>query len=71
MTCYFKKPLNNITVQKAEMPREIITLQVGQCGNQVGSEFWKTIIKGSVNQPGNLAMTMYNESMSAFIINME
>jgi len=27
------------------MPREIITLQVGQCGNQVGSEFWKTIIK--------------------------
>ena len=27
------------------MPREIITLQVGQCGNQVGSEFWKTITK--------------------------
>lgn len=25
------------------MPREIITLQVGQCGNQVGSEFWKQI----------------------------
>ena len=23
------------------MPREIITLQVGQCGNQVGTEFWK------------------------------
>lgn len=23
------------------MPREIITLQVGQCGNQIGSEFWK------------------------------
>eukprot|EP00004_Rigifila_ramosa_P002548 TRINITY_DN12678_c0_g1_i2.p1 TRINITY_DN12678_c0_g1~~TRINITY_DN12678_c0_g1_i2.p1 ORF type:complete len:477 (-),score=86.76 TRINITY_DN12678_c0_g1_i2:21-1427(-) len=22
------------------MPREIITLQVGQCGNQIGSEFW-------------------------------
>ena len=25
------------------MPREIITLQVGQCGNQVGSEFWKRL----------------------------
>lgn len=22
------------------MPREIVTLQVGQCGNQIGSEFW-------------------------------
>jgi len=27
------------------MPREIITLQVGQCGNQVGCEFWKQIVK--------------------------
>merc|ERR1712159_858528 len=26
-----------------EMPREIITLQVGQCGNQIGSEFWKQL----------------------------
>lgn len=25
------------------MPREIISLQVGQCGNQVGSEFWKKL----------------------------
>lgn len=25
------------------MPREIITVQVGQCGNQVGSEFWKRL----------------------------
>ena len=25
------------------MPREIITLQVGQCGNQVGSEFWRKV----------------------------
>lgn len=27
------------------MPREIITLQVGQCGNQVGHEFWKQLCK--------------------------
>jgi hypothetical protein len=25
------------------MPREIITIQVGQCGNQIGSEFWKQL----------------------------
>lgn len=25
------------------MPREIICLQVGQCGNQVGSEFWRKL----------------------------
>eukprot|EP00047_Mylnosiga_fluctuans_P005135 m.238648 g.238648 ORF g.238648 m.238648 type:complete len:470 (+) comp13334_c0_seq1:39-1448(+) len=25
------------------MPREVITLQVGQCGNQVGAEFWKQL----------------------------
>ena len=25
------------------MPREIITLQVGQCGNQIGSKFWEVI----------------------------
>ncbi|KAI9246774.1 tubulin gamma chain [Sporodiniella umbellata] len=25
------------------MPREIVTLQAGQCGNQIGSEFWKQI----------------------------
>lgn len=25
------------------MPREIITLQAGQCGNQIGGEFWKQL----------------------------
>lgn len=25
------------------MPREIITVQVGQCGNQVGTEFWRRL----------------------------
>jgi len=27
----------------SRMPREIITLQVGQCGNQIGGEFWKQL----------------------------
>jgi len=25
------------------MPREIITFQVGQCGNQIGTEFWRQL----------------------------
>lgn len=25
------------------MPRELITLQIGQCGNQIGFEFWKQL----------------------------
>lgn len=38
--------------------REIITLQVGQCGNQIGRQFWKSIgdehqisLDGSYTQP--------------------
>ncbi len=37
------------------MPREIITLQVGQCGNQIGMEFWKHLCKEhGINQEGIL-----------------
>lgn len=37
------------------MPREIITLQVGQCGNQIGSEFWKKLCKEhGINKDGIL-----------------
>lgn len=25
------------------MPRELVTLQIGQCGNQIGMEFWKQL----------------------------
>jgi len=37
------------------MPREIITLQVGQCGNQIGMEFWKQLCKEhGINNEGIL-----------------
>jgi tubulin gamma len=36
------------------MPREIITLQIGQCGNQIGSEFWKQLCAEHGIGPGNL-----------------
>lgn len=34
------------------MPRELITLQVGQCGNQIGSEFWKQLCTEHGIRPG-------------------
>lgn len=37
------------------MPREIITLQVGQCGNQIGGEFWKQLCsEHGINPDGTL-----------------
>ena len=37
------------------MPREIITLQVGQGGNQIGAEFWKLLCaEHGINEKGIL-----------------
>jgi len=37
------------------MPREVITLQVGQCGNQIGMEFWKQLCaEHGINSEGFL-----------------
>lgn len=37
------------------MPREIITLQVGQCGNQIGGEFWKQLcLEHGIDADGTL-----------------
>lgn len=27
------------------MPRELITIQVGQCGNQIGRQFWQLALE--------------------------
>ncbi|KAK9816636.1 hypothetical protein WJX72_003106 [[Myrmecia] bisecta] len=37
------------------MPREIITVQVGQCGNQIGTRFWEMALREqAVNNPKGL-----------------
>ncbi|OEH80613.1 tubulin gamma chain [Cyclospora cayetanensis] len=37
------------------MPRELITIQVGQCGNQIGMEFWKQLCaEHGISQEGLL-----------------
>ncbi|CZS98577.1 probable tubulin gamma chain [Rhynchosporium agropyri] len=37
------------------MPREIITVQAGQCGNSIGSQFWQQLCQEhGISQDGNL-----------------
>ena len=38
-----RKIKNNFLTKKTNMPREIVHIQAGQCGNQVGSKFWEII----------------------------
>ncbi|OQD82065.1 hypothetical protein PENANT_c023G07546 [Penicillium antarcticum] len=39
-----------------KMPREIITIQAGQCGNNVGSQFWQQLCQEhGISADGNLA----------------
>ena len=38
------------------MPCEMIMLQLGQCGNQIGFEFWKKLCKEhGISPEGNIA----------------
>ena len=49
------------------MPREIITLQVGQCGNQIGCRFWELALREHSIKSKRKAV--YDESMSTFFRN--
>ena len=48
------------------MPREIVTIQVGQCGNQTGWKFWELLLKqhSKYNKSGK-----YDDAMSSFFRN--
>ena len=50
------------------MPREIITIQVGQCGNQIGLRFWDLLLK---EQGKYCKSDLYSEPLSSFFKNME
>ncbi|KAL0245295.1 hypothetical protein GEMRC1_009374 [Eukaryota sp. GEM-RC1] len=47
------------------MPREIITLQIGQCGNQIGSEFWKHLAAEHGITPDGLTSNQTAEHSNA------
>jgi hypothetical protein len=43
------------------MPREIITVQVGQCGNQIGCRFWELALREhALHNPQGI----YDEALS-------
>lgn len=48
------------------MPREIVTVSVGQCGNQVNHQFWKTLINDHLHSTKE---TLFDSSMSSFFKN--
>jgi tubulin epsilon len=50
------------------MPRELITIQIGQCGNQIGTKFWELALK----EFGQYQKTdLYTESLSSFFRNVD
>ena len=44
----------NTFFQNSTMPREIVTVQVGQCGNMIGFEFWKQLCEEHGIQPDGI-----------------
>ncbi|KAF4316545.1 hypothetical protein BBO99_00005366 [Phytophthora kernoviae] len=50
------------------MPRELITLQVGQCGNQIGRQFWQLALEEHAKQSKR---SRFDESMSSFFRNVD
>ncbi|KXZ56590.1 TUE1 protein [Gonium pectorale] len=50
------------------MPRELVTIQVGQCGNQVGCRFWDLALRehAAYNTKG-----VYDEALSSFFRNVD
>ncbi len=43
------------------MPREIISIQVGQCGNQIGMRFWDLALREHANRG-----ILFDDAMSSF-----
>ena len=43
------------------MPRELITIQVGQCGNQIGHRFWELALR---EHAANNSAGLFDEAMS-------
>lgn len=50
------------------MPREILTIQVGQCGNQMALAFWELLLKEHLNSKDS---SLFDESFSSFFKNMD
>lgn len=50
------------------MPREVITVQVGQCGNQIGGRFWDLVFREHAHVS---KAAVYDASLSSFFRNVD
>lgn len=48
------------------MPRELVTIHVGQCGNQIGMRFWELALKEHSKYSKN---NTYDDALSSFFRN--
>jgi len=48
------------------MPRELITVQVGQCGLQVGTKFWDLVLREHAAAASASPIPVFDSSMSSF-----
>lgn len=50
------------------MPREIISIHIGQCGNQIGCQFWDAALNEHLEyaRSHNLSVPIYDQGMSTF-----
>ena len=53
------------------MPRELITIQVGQCGNQIGCKFWELALCEHAAQHKSQGVPYYDEALSTFFRNVD
>lgn len=55
------------------MPREIVTVQVGQCGNQVGCRFWEAALRehAAGDNGGGGGGGTYDAALSSFFRNVD
>jgi tubulin epsilon len=54
--------------ERRAMPRELITIQIGQCGNQIGCRFWDLALREHASHTKD---GIYNEAMSTFFRNVD
>ena len=47
------------------MPRELVTVQVGQCGNQIGCRFWDIALREHASMCTSGA-PVFDEPLSSF-----
>eukprot|EP00462_Mataza_sp_D1_P026532 CAMPEP_0175125944 /NCGR_PEP_ID=MMETSP0087-20121206/3581_1 /TAXON_ID=136419 /ORGANISM="Unknown Unknown, Strain D1" /LENGTH=463 /DNA_ID=CAMNT_0016407805 /DNA_START=34 /DNA_END=1422 /DNA_ORIENTATION=- len=53
------------------MPRELITVQVGQCGMQLGTKFWDLALREHASFCESSNSANYDEAMSSFFRNVD